>query len=78
MNSVRSLTTSRSTLFRRNDCYTDVESSHGSAREIYGQRSIPTKTSVVGGAGKDMELHALPPAGRVQVEHGILLTHSEA
>ena len=80
MDSARSLISFKSTSIRRNDHYTDVESNHtiGGTPQIYGQKGIPMKTRVVGGVSEDMELHPLPQAGQIQVEHGIVSTHSEA
>ena len=80
VHSVRSVISLRSTPKRRNDYYTDVESndSVSKARHIYGQKDTSTATNVVGGIGKDIELHPLPQAGQIQVEHKLLQTRGNA
>lgn len=78
--SVRSAISLRSTPIRRNDYYTDVESNRSirKAGRIYGHKDASTATNVVGGIDKDIELHPLPPADQIQVEHKLLQTHGNA
>lgn len=80
MYSFRSVISLRSTSTRRNEYYTDVESSHSVSNgpRIYGQNDNAMKTMVVGGMDTETELQTLPRAGQIQVEHGILQTRGNA
>ena len=77
--SIRSVVSLRSTASRQADYYTDIESNHSisNARQIYGQKDTQAATHVVGGIGKDTELHHLPQRGQIQVEHELSQTFED-
>ena len=74
VHSVRSAISLGSVSSRRNEDYTDIESLHTNSdtTKLYGQKSTPITTNVVGGVNEDLELHSLPQAGQIKVEHGML------
>lgn len=78
--SVRCAISLRSTPIRKNDYYIDVESNHSicKARRLNGHKDASTATNMVGGIGKDIELHPLPPADQIQVGHKLLQTRGNA